>query len=359
MHWVAIVRSLPHGGLERVLLHQAQAVQSLGFRAQVLTLEELGPFAPAYLESDISVTSLGGSGASVLATLARLRAWLQRERPDWIQLHMRRVLGLASLARLGLPLRTLLALHNTDPPSPLWFRPLELASDLRLDRVLAVSQAVLENARATRPGIRKVPASVLWNPLDLERAPEPSPAKPSGSKLRVGFVGKLEAKKNPLGFLDAVEAGANQISGALVVGDGPLFDAVQARAKALSIPVELRTGSLDRASFYRDLDALWAPSLREGFGLALGEALAQGTRILMHDLPALREVYGDLPEACFLPPSAPPEAWISRTRTLFEPEVLPPWSEARSQILDRFELPRIREQYRSFYLSLASESSGG
>ncbi|MFK7942444.1 MAG: glycosyltransferase, partial [Paracoccaceae bacterium] len=70
-------------------------------------------------------------------------------------------------------------------------------------------------------------------------------------------------------------------------------------------------GSLDdaatRALLLRSR-ALLFPSLAEGFGLPLGEALAMGVPVLASDLPALRELGGDVPE--WLPPSDQ-NAWRS------------------------------------------------
>ena len=54
--------------------------------------------------------------------------------------------------------------------------------------------------------------------------------------------------------------------------------------------------------------AVLFPSLAEGYGLPLAEALAAGTPVLASDLPALREVGQGVPE--FLPTEVP-DAWQS------------------------------------------------
>ena len=50
------------------------------------------------------------------------------------------------------------------------------------------------------------------------------------------------------------------------------------------------------AALLRGARALLLPSLAEGFGLPLAEALALGVPVLCSDLPALRETGGEVPE---------------------------------------------------------------
>ena len=46
-------------------------------------------------------------------------------------------------------------------------------------------------------------------------------------------------------------------------------------------------------ALYRGADLFAFPSLHEGFGLPVLEAMAQGTAVLCSDIPVLREVGGD------------------------------------------------------------------
>jgi glycosyltransferase involved in cell wall biosynthesis len=50
------------------------------------------------------------------------------------------------------------------------------------------------------------------------------------------------------------------------------------------------------ACLLRDARALLMPSFAEGYGLPLAETLALGVPALCSDIPALREVGGDVPE---------------------------------------------------------------
>jgi glycosyltransferase involved in cell wall biosynthesis len=52
----------------------------------------------------------------------------------------------------------------------------------------------------------------------------------------------------------------------------------------------------DLATYLHHAQALLFPSFAEGYGMPLVEALASGTPVIASDLPAFREIAGDIPE---------------------------------------------------------------
>jgi glycosyltransferase involved in cell wall biosynthesis len=94
--------------------------------------------------------------------------------------------------------------------------------------------------------------------------------------LRVGFVGRLSPVKRPLLYLRVVAEirarGINVV--AVVIGDGPLRDAVAADAKRLGIPLELQPWSdhWDSAG----LHCVVSTSEIEGLAIILIDATARG-----------------------------------------------------------------------------------
>ena len=94
------------------------------------------------------------------------------------------------------------------------------------------------------------------------------------------FVGKFIDLKRPMLFVDAVAEAVKQnveVAG-LMVGDGPLRPATEARARALRAPVSfagfLNQGAISRA--YAAADVLVVPSAHETWGLVVNEAMASG-----------------------------------------------------------------------------------
>ncbi len=115
------------------------------------------------------------------------------------------------------------------------------------------------------------------------------------------WVGTLEPRKNLPVLVDAFRAvlSAKDLPHRLVlVGPTGWLDAadtVQEMAAHLGDRVIL-TGSVraDRlVALYRGADVMAFPSLHEGFGLPVLEAMSQSTAVLCSDIPVLREVGGD------------------------------------------------------------------
>ena len=224
-----------------------------------------------------------------------LRALLRRLRPALVHAHGARAgLPLAALAR---PLLySVHGYHFVGKQGPL--RRLALAAerfcaaraDLTLfvcqhDRGLAEQAGILRRCRRHR---------VVPNGIDLAGLP-PARGTPDGRTL--GFLGRLEAVKNPLLALEVLAALRDDGHRLVVIGDGPLMGALRERAAALGLAdrVEL-AGSLARpAALERlaGLDVLLVPSLWEGMPLAPLEAMAIGVPVIASRVGGLPEIIAD------------------------------------------------------------------
>lgn len=110
------------------------------------------------------------------------------------------------------------------------------------------------------------------------------------------FVGTLEPRKNVLFLLDVYEELMGRGIPLVLAGDrGWLSDAIQRRIAELS-PNVLPTGHLsisELACLYRMAAVLLFPSLYEGFGLPLLEAMATGLPVVAVRSSSVPEVVGD------------------------------------------------------------------
>lgn len=356
---VFLVRTLANGGMERVLLDHCLAARSAGWSPRVLALETPGPLAPRFHAQEVPVTSLelpGSPWRAPLPAIGRLTSWLRRSRPGLVQVHMRRTGALGRMVARSLSIPTLVALHNQDPPPPHWYAPLEAWLD-RDSRFLAVSRAVRDHAAAQR-GLDPGRIQVLPNRLPEFRAALRT--RGPGASPRIGFLGKLEGKKGPDRFLDLAALLRDSGGGLrfVVIGDGPEGAGLRQRSRTQGLPVEFRGAVPEASEQLESFDLVCFPSRREGFGLAVGEALARGVPVCLADIPPFREVYGTLPEACFLPPGPVDARHRARVLALLRDPVLRARvREAGRRILERFAGPAILPRARRFYRDLLRELS--
>jgi alpha-1,3-rhamnosyl/mannosyltransferase len=166
--------------------------------------------------------------------------------------------------------------------------------------VICVSRATARDV----VGLLDVPhrkIRVIPNAIEqiFSQPPGPPPLEPP----YLLCVGTPEPRKNLPALLEAfdqVRRAGRRVRLALVGADG------WGDVRVGSTEGVVAFGRVDDAELrdlYAHAEALVLPSLWEGFGLPVGEALAAGTRVACSDLPALREVAGE--DATYFDPSDP------------------------------------------------------
>ncbi len=104
-------------------------------------------------------------------------------------------------------------------------------------------------------------------------------------------VGRIEPRKNQLTALDAVE----RLPGLLLVCAGAIHDEAMAARLDASSRCRLlgRVSDAERDLLYRNAEALLLPSLYEGFGLTVLEAMRQGVPVIATRTSSVPEVGGE------------------------------------------------------------------
>jgi glycosyltransferase involved in cell wall biosynthesis len=102
---------------------------------------------------------------------------------------------------------------------------------------------------------------------------------------RLNFVGRLSVEKQPSWI---VEIAKKTNLPTRIIGDGILMEDLQESSKELNNLVEFLGHVSDPWEYFEDSDLLIVPSLFEGDGLVVVEALMRGIPILLSDIPDLR-----------------------------------------------------------------------
>jgi glycosyltransferase involved in cell wall biosynthesis len=123
------------------------------------------------------------------------------------------------------------------------------------------------------------------------------------AEKRLLCLGRLTPKKGVMILLEALAKLGPGGWTLDVVGDGPMSGELASRAAELGIDGSVRfQGYSDDASRrISKCDLFLFPSLDEGMGLSLAEALSSGAPLLSSDIPSVREI-ASLAEERLLPP---------------------------------------------------------
>jgi glycosyltransferase involved in cell wall biosynthesis len=210
-----------------------------------------------------------------------------------------------------------------------WTRWLRYAIGLPLtcasaDAVVCVSHAALLGLRQALPG---VPAAKLRVVYQGPQPLQPPALTPSHGRPYLLYVGSLLSHKNIETVLAALaEAGPRLPVDFLLTGPAkpPETARLSARVRALGLDTRVRhLGFVDRAqlsTLYEHATGLVLPSLIEGFGLPVVEAMSQGTPVVASDIPAVREVGQDA--VLYVGRPLDQRAWIDALVRLWSDESL-------------------------------------
>jgi glycosyltransferase involved in cell wall biosynthesis len=210
---------------------------------------------------------------------------------------------------------------------PLWERTLERAA-----RLLCVSQATADDLERLYPEARSR-VRVVWNGVDPEFAPRADGAGRARARERFAagrpyllYLGTLEPRKNVATLVDACERlwGERQDRPDLVLAGGLGWKSEPLERRIARSPFRNRIHAPGYASremaleLYRGAEVFVYPSLSEGFGLPVVEAMACALPVVASDAAALKEVGGD---AALYAPAADPAALARQIAlALEEPE---------------------------------------
>jgi glycosyltransferase involved in cell wall biosynthesis len=196
---------------------------------------------------------------------------------------------------------TMPEVHETS--KRLFFQRAIPAGVARADQVICVSesarQGAIEHAGADPARTHTVPLAVdhdRYRPADGDR---PAEVRSICDGPYLLWVGALEPRKDVPTLIRAFEALAGEIPHRLVLVGPDAWGAEVITERIAASPVRdriVRTGWISedtKADLYRHADAFAYPSLAEGFGLPVLEALACGTPTVTTTGSAPEEVAGD------------------------------------------------------------------
>ncbi|MGE4157572.1 MAG: glycosyltransferase [Planctomycetota bacterium] len=305
---VHIIESLDAGGAERVLLDIIRLRPSASVRHEILCLAGEGALAAEAKEAGIRVVALGKKAGFDALLLPRLCRELVRMKADVLHLHLFTGGLWGRLASWLTDIPCVLGVQNVDD----WIGGWRLGAERLLaplpECTVGVTRASLElrkpwGLREGRTALIPNGSSRIPNPrvrADIRKAWGYGPGD-----FVVGALGRGVAQKNPALFLQVAQAAKVDILKFVWMGEGPALEPLR------GTKIFLAGHQKDPMSALSACDAVVSTSVREGFSLALLEALRSGLPVLATDIPGNRDLLEGLGQGHLVKPAGAAETMAS------------------------------------------------
>lgn len=364
----------PRGGFVHTLA-LAEALHADGVDVHLVALGEGLPRATVVPHTVLPGPSHAGTTLDerVFAAIDTLEAGLTPLAARFDVLHTQDCIAARAAARVrdaGAPVAVLRTVHHVDDFTTQALVDCQRAAIVEPDRVLVVSEqwrGILrdEYGRASDVVPNGVdPARVAAPPAD--RVATLRAQVPPGRFVFLG-VGGIEPRKGTRHAFEALAALKRErgpVASLVVVGGHSFQDYTAYRDEALAalpglglVPGEdvVLAGTVsdaDLAGWYHAADALCFPSVKEGWGLAVLEALAADLPVLASDLPVFREYLVDGVSALLPPVGDAAGIAAAMTRLLDEPSLRRALVEGGRAVLPRYTWSASAARHREVYAEL-------
>lgn len=233
------------------------------------------------------------------------------------------------------------------------------------DRVVAVSEEVKKEI-VRYDSVPENKVAVIYNGVDRKRFVDIDAQSirsefhiPKSTPI-IGTVGRFFPQKGQKYLLEAVAKVRNKFPhiAVFVIGDGSLKEELQDHTKKLNIEQNIIFTGVRRdiPALLSAMDIFIFPSLWEGFGNALVEAMAAGKPIIATDIPSVREILDSGKSGIVVPP-ANSEAIARSLDLLLSDRALAEnlGNAARERALSSFTIDSTVRGYSSLYRSILEQ----
>ena len=367
MKVVLITGSLVHGGAERHSITLANRLAERGHECHAVYVRNDPSQLPRLdLTSPSTIRCLHARRYLDLGAVSHLNAFIKRLNPSVVFATNPYALMYASLARSGAPLAV--TLHSTymrtvkEQLQMLAYRPLFWAADC------AVFVCERQRRHWQRRGVFGRRNQVIYNGVDLEHWTPGGDARAmrnllgfSAQDFVIGLSAVLRPEKNPVQLVDAVAMLRRRglPARALMIGDGPMRPAVEARARSLGVAGDVVIAGFQQEMrpFVAACDVMALTSLTEAFSLAAIEAMALGKPVVHAEVGGAAEMIQPGHDGYLFPVRDTP-ALVERLAALADPVARTRMGEnARATVETRFSERSMIERYEHTLLELASTRS--
>ena len=372
------------GGAGRSVAELVMSLHRLGVQTELACFQRMhGGLEEELEESGIPVYSLNAD--HLVTAIWHLRRLVRRLDPDLVHTTMYSAdqAGRVAAWRTGTPVISSVINPTHDPAllvddtCPLWRRRMMWAIDGWTARHLASRLHTITDAvkRSAARGLRIDPDRIttVYRSRDARRLGSPDASRRASTRRALGAddasiiltIGRQTQQKGQIHLVDAFARLAPTRRDAILLIAGAVGSATpQIEARVLELGLTTRVRLLGFREDIGDLltaaDVFAFPSLYEGLGGAVIEAMALATPVVASDLPAIREATGDGDGALLVPPGEDVALADALERVLTDRALATSLAaRGRRQYLRCFTPERTDLEMIEMYAAVLSQSQAG
>lgn len=238
------------------------------------------------------------------------------------------------------------------------------------DRVLANSESTRRTLLQSAPWLRPERVEVVYKGID----PAPYLDRPeAGAALRrelgiepsapvVGFVGQIIERKGIPDIVACMPAVVERIPGArfLFVGEGRLLEFLKTRTRELGMERNVIAAGFraDIPAVMKAVDVLLLPSIVEGFGYVLVEAMAAGKPVVATRVSSIPEIVRHDETGLLVDAGSPQQMASALVSLLEDPERrFAMGRRGRERVLANFTLERMLDRIEAVFTAAVKSKS--
>ncbi len=351
------------GGAERHLLDLCKGLDRRKFRPEIIYFHRDEQMLPEFLQEGIPSSLFPVKGGELtFREIWRLSRLIKKLSPDIVHVHLFHASRFGAMAAFLAGVRPIVRTkHNVSDPETrpgkrdrIW-RVLQSAI---LTRTVAVSQAIAEQVGTPY---------VIYNGIDTdyfdpnlidptERASYAKLFDVKGSPI-IGIAARLTKQKGHIVLLNAFSELLPDWPNAqlLIAGDGEELPTLELLSNKLNLTEHVQfLGPIRNVrEFLSVLDVFAHPSIFEGLGIAVIEAMSMGLAIVATKVDGLAELITDGVEGSLVEPNNPIALSKAMKRILSDPALRENMGQrARKKAVGKFSVKTMIQKYEELYLDL-------
>ncbi len=355
------------GGAEELLLTLMKHLDKEQYEAQLICLCP-GPFAELVRQYGFKATEIPMRHKFDLSTIQVIRQYLRENKIDLVHTHGVRANLVARTAarKEGLPVVTtfhsVLRYDYDSIFKALLAKYLTIATNKCTDKFIAISRAIKQEI--LQMGVPEDRITVIHNGLDISKYAEPRDPQLMKTELgldpdkyTVAMIARLHPVKGHQYFLQAAREILNQGLAAqfLIIGEGIYREKIKEWIKELGLDeaVVMPGYYSPIENIYGVCDVLCVPSLMEGLGMVVLEAMHFNVPVAASDIGGIQEIIEDRINGLLVQPRDAKGLADAVVNLLIDKELAQYFREQGQKTLQEFTLEKMARQIEQTYHSLS------